>query len=220
MWIGPYPVQQSYVENLSYQSVSASQQPQQYTYQNTTYQHATYQHVNYQYDCGIPSADELNQTSSQTLQNLAQCSIPIEQNFPYYRSNKKWHGTISHDLTVNDCFAKFDPRPGQKGCLWLVHHEFQDMFSSRSLRRRRHCFKEGSTSWRKAHKDSADKTHRTSKQVRDDATWKWSSPTETSSKTSSVNGSGADLSNPHTFKWDRLANFTLPPKPRLPTGPI
>ena len=39
--------------------------------------------------------------------------------------------------------------------------------------------------------------------------------------------SAADLSKPHTFKWGTLAddvfpsaNFTLPPKPRPPTGPI
>ena len=39
--------------------------------------------------------------------------------------------------------------------------------------------------------------------------------------------SAADLSNPHTFQWGTLtedvfpsANFTLPPKPRPPTGPI
>ena len=39
--------------------------------------------------------------------------------------------------------------------------------------------------------------------------------------------SAADISKPHAFKWDPLAddvfpsaNFTLPPKPRPPTGPI
>ena len=39
--------------------------------------------------------------------------------------------------------------------------------------------------------------------------------------------SAADISKPHTFKWGTLAddvfpsaNFTLPPKPRPPTGPI
>ena len=93
----------------------------------------------------------------------------IEQNFPYYRSNKKWHGTIRHDLTVNDCFVKCSPRPGQKGCLWSVHPEFQDMFSKTSFRRRRYRFKEGSTSWRKSRKESAAKMRRKSKQVCDDA---------------------------------------------------
>ena len=84
----------------------------------------------------------------------------IEQNFPYYRSNKKWHGTIRHDLTVNDCFVKSEPRPGQKGCLWSVHPEFQDMFSKTSFCRRRYRFKEGSTSWRQARKETAAKTRR------------------------------------------------------------
>ena len=40
-------------------------------------------------------------------------------------------------------------------------------------------------------------------------------------------GPAADISKPHAFKWGTLAddvfpsaNFTLPPKPRPPTGPI
>ena len=96
--------------------------------------------------------------------------VYIEQNFPYYRSNKKWHGTIRHDLTVNDCFMKSDPRPGQKGCLWSIHPEFQDMFSKTSFRRRRYRFKEGSTSWRKARKESAAKIRRKMKGTASDDT--------------------------------------------------
>lgn len=85
----------------------------------------------------------------------------IEQHFAYYRLNKKWHGTIRHDLTVNDCFMKMDPRPGQKACLWSVNPEFQDMFSSGSMRRRRYRFKQGSSSWLKSRKQSAAKRHKT-----------------------------------------------------------
>jgi len=85
----------------------------------------------------------------------------IEKNYDYYRTNKKWHGTIRHDLTVNDCFVKWDPREGEKACLWSVHPEYQDMFSSSSLRRRRYRFKQGSSSWLKARKQSAARRHRT-----------------------------------------------------------
>ena len=79
----------------------------------------------------------------------------IEQNYAYYRSNKKWHGTIRHDLTVNDCFMKMPPRPKQKGCLWTINDEFKDMFDNGSLRRRRYRFKEGTANWVKARKESA-----------------------------------------------------------------
>ena len=84
----------------------------------------------------------------------------IECNFPYYRSNKKWHGTIRHDLTVNDCFVKLSPRTGQKACLWAIDPQFQDMFSKGNFRRRRYRFKKGSNSWLKTRKQSADKRNR------------------------------------------------------------
>ena len=88
----------------------------------------------------------------------------IECNFPYYRSNRKWHGTIRHDLTVNDCFVKLDPRPGQKACLWAVHPEFQDMFAKGNFRRRRYRFKKGSPSLLKARQQSAAKQDRSVKE--------------------------------------------------------
>ena len=93
-------------------------------------------------------------SASEKKATMREIILYIEQSFAYYRSNKKWHGTIRHDLTVNDCFVKMDPRPGQKACLWSVHSDFQDMFSSGSLRRRKYRFKQGSTSWLKARKQS------------------------------------------------------------------
>lgn len=73
----------------------------------------------------------------------------IEANFPYYRSNKKWHGSIRHNLTINDCFVKSPRRPGIRSCLWTIDPSFKDMFDNGSLRRRRYRFKEGSESWNK-----------------------------------------------------------------------
>ena len=73
----------------------------------------------------------------------------IESNFPYYRSNKKWHGSIRHNLTINDCFVKLPRRPGVKSCLWTIDPTFKDMFDNGSLRRRRYRFKEGTESWNK-----------------------------------------------------------------------
>ena len=87
----------------------------------------------------------------------------IESKFPYYRSTKKWHGTIRHDLTVDDCFVKLCPRPGQKASLWTVDPQFQDMFFKGNFRRRRYRFKKGSISWLKAQKQSADKQHQRGK---------------------------------------------------------
>ena len=89
----------------------------------------------------------------------------IQSNFAYYRSQKKWHGTIRHDLTVNDCFTKLSPRPGQKACLWAIDPQFQDMFCKGNFRRRRYRFKKGSNSWLKARKQSADKQHQNSKHI-------------------------------------------------------
>ena len=84
----------------------------------------------------------------------------IEENFSYYRSHKRWHGTIRHDLTVNDCFVKLSARPKQKGCLWSVAPDYQDMFANGSLRRRRYRFKEGSAKWLKARAENASKIRR------------------------------------------------------------
>jgi len=79
----------------------------------------------------------------------------IESNFQYYRTDKKWHGTIRHDLTVNDCFVKLCPRPGQKSCLWTIDPQFEDMFSKGNFRRRRYRFKKGSSSWIKTRKHTS-----------------------------------------------------------------
>ena len=71
----------------------------------------------------------------------------IEKNFAYYRSNKKWHGAIRHNLTINDCFVKLPRRPGVKSCLWTIDPAFKDMFDNGSLRRRRYRFKESTENW-------------------------------------------------------------------------
>ena len=99
-------------------------------------------------------------STSEKKSTLREILTYIETNYQYYRVNRRWHSTIRHDLTVNDCFVKWDPRPGQKACLWSVHPEYQDMFSSGSLRRRRYRFKQGSASWLKAKKQSVARRQR------------------------------------------------------------
>lgn len=74
----------------------------------------------------------------------------IENNFPYYQLNKKWHGSIRHNLTINDCFVKLARRPGCKSCHWTIDPAFTDMFDNGSLRRRRYRFKEGSQNWNRS----------------------------------------------------------------------
>ena len=41
----------------------------------------------------------------------------IETRFPFYARSKKWHGSIRHNLTLNDCFIKHPRRPRDKGKL-------------------------------------------------------------------------------------------------------
>ena len=89
----------------------------------------------------------------------------IEHRFPFYRNNKKWHGSIRHNLTLNDCFMKLSRRPGDKGCLWAIDPEFEDMFDNGSLLRRRYRFKEGSERWHKARMETASKSMRRKGQV-------------------------------------------------------
>lgn len=74
----------------------------------------------------------------------------IENHFPYYRTNKKWHGSIRHNLTINDCFVKLPRRLGSRSCLWTIDPAFGDMFDNGSLRRRRYRFKDGTDGWNKA----------------------------------------------------------------------
>lgn len=71
----------------------------------------------------------------------------IESHFTYYQSNKKWHGSIRHNLTINDCFVKLPRQPGNKCCFWTIDPAFQDMFDNGSLRRRRYRYKEGTSNW-------------------------------------------------------------------------
>ncbi|ELU03318.1 hypothetical protein CAPTEDRAFT_59194, partial [Capitella teleta] len=65
----------------------------------------------------------------------------IQERFPYYRKSTKWHGSIRHNLTLNDCFVKMPRRAGDKGCPWAIDPNFDDMFDSGSLLRRRYRFK-------------------------------------------------------------------------------
>ena len=98
-----------------------------------------------------------------TLREIVQY---IEDHFSYYRSNKKWHGSIRHNLTINDCFVKLPRRPGHKYCLWTIDQNFSDMFDNGSLRRRRYRFKAGSEGWKKAKMTASMKqlvNHSTSK---------------------------------------------------------
>jgi len=74
----------------------------------------------------------------------------IEGHFPYYQSNKKWHGSIRHNLTLNDCFVKLPRSSGEKCCRWTINPQFEDMFDNGSLRRRRYRYKEGSSNWKKS----------------------------------------------------------------------
>ena len=89
-----------------------------------------------------------------TLRDIIQY---IEDRFPYYQSNKKWHGTIRHNLTVNECFVKAGRRRTDKGCLWTIDPAFEDMFDNGSLLRRRYRFKKGSEKYKKAHSKRAEK---------------------------------------------------------------
>ena len=84
------------------------------------------------------------------LENSAQrkCTLRgicdfIESKFPYYRQNSKWHSTIRHNLTLNDCFKKAGRRLGDKGCQWTLDPEYEDMFKHGSLQRRKFRLKAG-----------------------------------------------------------------------------
>jgi forkhead box protein E len=78
----------------------------------------------------------------------------VENRFPYYQESTKWHSSIRHNLTLNDCFVKEKRRVGDKGCPWSIDPDFDDMFDSGSLLRRRYRFKEGSKKWLKSKRDS------------------------------------------------------------------
>ena len=74
----------------------------------------------------------------------------ITNRFPYYTRHTKWHSTIRHNLTLNDCFVKCPRRQGDKGHPWAIDPAFQDMFDQGSLLRRRYRYKEGSAKWLKS----------------------------------------------------------------------
>lgn len=76
----------------------------------------------------------------------------IETKFPFYKRNTRWHGSIRHNLTLNDCFVKLPRRPGDKGHPWSIDPQFEDMFDNGSLLRRRYRFKEGSAAQKKFEK--------------------------------------------------------------------
>ena len=77
-------------------------------------------------------------SSSTTKQaNLREIVHYIERHFPYYRSDKRWHGVLRHHLSINDCFVKLPRRNGEKLCQWMINAEHSDMFENGSLLRRR-----------------------------------------------------------------------------------
>ena len=88
--------------------------------------------------------------NSERRSTLREIITYIESRFPYYNTHKKWHGSIRHNLTLNDCFIKCARRPGDKGCPWAIDPSYEDMFDNGSLLRRRYRFKEGSAKWQKA----------------------------------------------------------------------
>lgn len=100
----------------------------------------------YSYIALICMAIADSQSKKPTLKEIIKF---IESHFPYYQSNKKWHGSIRHNLTLNDCFVKLPRSSGEKCCRWTINPEFEDMFDNGSLRRRRYRYKEGSSNWKK-----------------------------------------------------------------------
>ncbi|XP_051508524.1 forkhead box protein B1b [Myxocyprinus asiaticus] len=68
----------------------------------------------------------------------------IMDRFPYYRENtQRWHNSLRHNLSFNDCFIKIPRRPDQpgKGSFWALHPSCGDMFENGSFLRRRKRFK-------------------------------------------------------------------------------
>ena len=67
----------------------------------------------------------------------------ITETFPFYRQNQKWHQTIKHNLTLNDCFVKAGRRLGDRGCLWMLDAAYEDMYKHGSAQRRKSRVLEG-----------------------------------------------------------------------------
>lgn len=68
----------------------------------------------------------------------------ISSHFPYYRQNKeRWHNSLRHSLSYNDCFVKIPRMPGRpgKGAYWTLYPAALDMLEDGSQLRRRKRFK-------------------------------------------------------------------------------
>ena len=98
----------------------------------------------YSYIALICMAIANSPTRMKTLREIIEF---INERFPYYRQSTKWHGSIRHNLTLNDCFKKQARRPGDKGHPWSIDESFEDMFDNGSLLRRRYRYKVGSKRW-------------------------------------------------------------------------
>merc|ERR1719195_127690 len=64
--------------------------------------------------------------------------------FPYYRENKsRWHNSIRHSLSFNDCFVKVPRTPDKpgKGSFWSLHPDSGNMFENGCYLRRQKRFK-------------------------------------------------------------------------------
>ena len=57
---------------------------------------------------------------------------------PYYNNDKKaWRNSVRHNLSLNECFEKFNRTENGKGHLWRIHPNCIDDFMRGDFRRRR-----------------------------------------------------------------------------------
>ena len=84
----------------------------------------------------------INQSPQKKLTLAGICKF-ICDNFPYYRERfPAWQKTISHNLSLNDCFIKMPWEPGTgKGNYWSTDPQSADMFNDGSFLRRRKRYK-------------------------------------------------------------------------------
>ncbi|KAK2143259.1 hypothetical protein LSH36_859g02041 [Paralvinella palmiformis] len=90
--------------------------------------------------------------------NLRQMIHYIEKNFAYYRSDQRWHGTLRHHLSFNDCFVKCRRRSGERLCQWTVNPDYCDMFDNGSFLRRRYRTKKGGNNDRRQRTNNIKET--------------------------------------------------------------
>ncbi|KAK2143260.1 hypothetical protein LSH36_859g02068 [Paralvinella palmiformis] len=90
--------------------------------------------------------------------NLRQMIHYIEKNFAYYRSDQRWHGTLRHHLSFNDCFIKCRRRSGERLCQWTVNPDYCDMFDNGSFLRRRYRTKKGGNNDRRQRANNIKET--------------------------------------------------------------